>query len=155
MAEPKVAPDEPFADEDHAKRTAAARKLAFDRTVANATVKSSALERKLLATFAVGTANWMLARILSGEIEPKDAKQAAEIAKIALDIARTETGEGDIRPEDMTTDERKLKIAQAQALAAEVMARGRQIAEQTPAEAGLPVPSVPELRVVEDDASGE
>lgn len=111
--DPAVDPVEATA-EHNAKRDAARNKIAFDRMVANSDAKAAELGRDRIALLGFGTSAYMLAQILSGKIEPKDAKQAAEIAKIALDMARTETGEGaQVNPRDLSGDERKRMIEEA------------------------------------------
>lgn len=147
-AEPEPKP----AAQAQRERDAARRKLAFDALVKNATAKSSQLERRLLTSFAFGTANLMLAEILAGKVEPKDAKQAAEIAKIALDIGRTEMGEGSVLPENLEPYERRAKIAEAKAMLAEIRERGNALAAEDPSLVGKPNPAAPPaLAVVGDE----
>lgn len=47
----------------------------------------------VIAGLSIGTVGFMLAKILNGEVEVRDAKQAIEVAKIALTISDKVTAE--------------------------------------------------------------
>ena len=149
MIDPTVVPPPPAPEGPADPRIAAAQKaVAFRQIVANAQAKSGDLDRKLLTQFAFGAANLMLAEIVAGVHVPKDAKQAAEVAKIALEIGRTETGEGPATPEEIGADARRSKIDQANALYAELQARGREAAATVLAPGRLR--AVPDTEIADD-----
>lgn len=60
--------------------------------VTNARQRAALYPRELMIELGVGVTGKMLAMVMRGEIVPKDAKQALDIAKIALDIVRIESG---------------------------------------------------------------
>lgn len=124
---PELTPEAEAARDEARKRDAVRKKLEFQATTRNAQAKAAELDRRLIPTLAFGATGLMLSQVLAGIIEPKDAKQALEVAKMALDIARTETGEGQLAPELMDADTRAAKIAEAKATWEEIVERTKKL----------------------------
>lgn len=88
---------------DEAQRCATARAEAI-LTRDGAKLRADLYDPSLIAGLSIGTVGLMLAKILSGEIQAKDAKQAIDIARIALAISDKVTG-ADANPiSDLTGD---------------------------------------------------
>lgn len=70
------------------------RKAEFEYRLAGALARSGKLPKKLTAALGHGAANLMLAMIVQGELRPVTAKEAADVAKVAHEIARSAQGRG-------------------------------------------------------------
>lgn len=126
-----------------AKSEALKRRNEFQARVNRGKATAHELPRSLIPLFGFTVASKMLLDILSGDLEVRNAKDAAEIAKVALSLAREETGEGAARPEDLTPTERTQKIAAAKEALAKSVEAGGKLAEMYLSEN-------PDLRVVAD-----
>ena len=107
---------------DRAK-VAASKRAEFLSLIQQGQIKVGLLPRELMAGFGIATANLMLLKILTGKTEVTTARQAADVAKIALDIARLELGQGAPTAEDMDEDARKAAIAKAMQVMEDLRAR--------------------------------
>lgn len=74
----------------------------------------------LLANLGISTAAFMLMEVINGNLPVKDARQAADIAKIALDIHRQMTGdeEGDLAtlPPEKRAERRTVLVREAKSM---------------------------------------
>lgn len=77
-----------------ARREQARRRAEFEYRLAGALMRSNRLPKRITATLGHGAANLMLAMIVQGELVPASAKEAAEVAKAAYEIARAAEGRG-------------------------------------------------------------
>lgn len=125
-------------EDEHAARLAAARrnKAELESFVRGSMARAESLQRGLLPRLGFAVADLMLMEIVTGRLKPKTAKEAADIAKVALDIARRESGEPDSSIVIGTPEQRAAAIAKISELKA--------IAEQRQLTAGPPVESIPE-----------
>ena len=111
-------------EERERAEAAMAAKSEWEKMVAGAEARISTLKRELIPLLGFGVAEVMLMQVLNGTLEVKDAKQAAEVAKIALELARTEQGESrENLGVALTADERAKREARIAAMAAEVAAK--------------------------------
>lgn len=85
--------------------------------------RSGLYDASTIATLAVGTVGFMLAKILNGDIVIKDAKQAADIANIALKISTQVIGPGEQIGDINAPEARADKIAKLDDLLADLKER--------------------------------
>lgn len=95
----------------------------FLGTIAGAKVRVVHVPRTLISETAFGVANYMLAQILTGQLVVNNAKDAATIAKLALDIGRLEIGDPTSNQGELTVEEREKRIEAAKMLRADLEAR--------------------------------
>jgi hypothetical protein len=88
------------------------RKNANDR-VNRAKARASIVPRDLIPLIAGGVAADMLVGIINGEYSARNAKEAIDVAKAALEMVRTEMGEGPIGPAALSDDAREQLKAKA------------------------------------------
>lgn len=122
---------------ENARIAAARRKAVEVHRVKGALLRSDLLPRKLTKKLAEGAGNRMLAQLLQGEIEPRTAKEAAEVAKIAFEIARHEPS--DAKPEAETRVREELE-ASARLLGGKLLERAQAAADAAPQLLGGKVP---------------
>lgn len=105
---------ESAADAAAEKRALAAynRKNAQDR-VNRSKARASLLPRDLVPLLAGGVAADMLVGLINGEYTARNAKEAIDVAKIALEMVRTEMGEGPLGPAALSEDAREQLKAKA------------------------------------------
>lgn len=111
---------------EQATHSAKERKAIWEHRAQGATARALTLDKSMTQALATGTVNLMFARILQDELMPKTAKEAAEVAKIAHEIASKQGGLAD--PKDLTAIERAKLIDDAD--------RFKKILERRAAEAG-------------------
>lgn len=105
------------------KRAAAdAKRKEFLARVKGAELKSLELPRSMLKVIPFAVANLMMVDILNGRIKVRTAGEAAQIAKIALEMGRLEMGDA-VNAEPLTSDERKQRITEAGMLMQELKKR--------------------------------
>lgn len=126
------------AGRETARKDAARRKAVELHRVQGAKLRSSLLPRMLTRGFAEGTVNLMFAKILQNEVEPKSAKEAAEVAKIADDIARRHGGEK-IKDENRPKERDEL-LQTVRDLAPELQRRAQEAAQASAQALGGAVP---------------
>jgi len=83
------------------------RKAVWQHRLAGAQARAGTLPRLLTASFAAGTVNLMLSKLLQEEIVPTTAKEAADVAKTAYAIYQQVAG--DAPGKDLTPVEREQK----------------------------------------------
>jgi hypothetical protein len=71
---------------EKAQAEAQNRRKRFAAAVKGAQVRSEMIPTQFLSQIALPTAGVMLAKVLNGELEPKSAKEAVDIAKMAVDL---------------------------------------------------------------------
>lgn len=71
---------------ENALKDAERRRKRFVAAVKGAEVRADVIPTTFLAQIAFPTAGVMLAKVLNGDLEPKSAKEAADIAKMAVDL---------------------------------------------------------------------
>lgn len=120
-------PDDDAAHREDQLREALGQRNAFRSRVNGAKVRTAEMPRDLLLTLTFGVAVDMVIRLALGELQPKTAKEAAEVARLMLAIGRTETGEGGEDPATLTDDQRAAKIARARELMDEAKARAADV----------------------------
>lgn len=84
--------------------------------LAGARTRADAFPPELICTLATGVVGFMLEQVLTGAIVAKDAKQALDIANIALKITDKVTAFDPAPGADNTASTRAAKIAEAQQL---------------------------------------
>jgi hypothetical protein len=107
------------------RQQAAIAKAQFEAFVKGANARAEMLPRTDLAKLGFGVAHRMLSEVITGRVQPKSAKEAMDVAKAAMDIARRETGEGDTQVIIRTPEDRARAVASIAELRA--VARARQI----------------------------
>ena len=138
---------------DEQRRDAAAAATAHQRRVTKASLVATSVPRELVGSLAAGVANMMLVEILVGDLKPKTVREAADAAKVALEIARLEAGEGNPAPADMTAEQRAAKLAEARDALERVRAGAGELADLDPhdvARAGADMLTERPLAVVRD-----
>lgn len=130
-----------LAEKDNALRV----KRAYENFVAGGKARSSYLPRELIAGLAFATVDLMLLRIVNGTVKPKSAKEAAEVARIAHELARKEVGEADARFVISSPEERAKALARLQEM--------HQLVRQRALEAGQDGQPIEDAIVVEEDAA--
>lgn len=128
MAEPVVHVPEDLlsaSEDEHATRVALARR---NRAEVEALIRGSAaradlLKRGLLPSLGFGVADLMLMQVITGKLKPTTAKEAMEVAKVALEIARRESGEADQSIVIGTPEQRANAIERIATLQAAAQAR--------------------------------
>lgn len=100
---------------EQATHSAKERKAIWEHRAAGATARALTLDKTMTSALANGVVNLMFARILQDELMPKTAKEAAEVAKIAHDIAAKSGGLAD--PKDMTPADRAKRVSEAERFA--------------------------------------
>lgn len=125
---------------ENKKAAAQAAREAFLATIAGAKVRVAHVPRPLITETAFAVTNLMLAKILTGELVVTNAKEAAMIAKMALDIGRLEIGDPASNTGELTPEERDRRIEAAKELRKELEKRqaaleGEQIQHQENADA--------------------
>jgi hypothetical protein len=91
------------------KWQAAVRRATEVKRRDGAQARAGLYPRGLTRELAEGVVNLMFAKILNGEIEPRTAKEAAEVAKMADEIARRHSGEA-AKPELAGAEREQLTI---------------------------------------------
>lgn len=121
---------------------ATAQRNEFVARKERARVRAAEYNRDLIPLLSFGVSAEMLANLLDpqNELKPKTAKEAIEVAKIALEIGRREMGEGEPGVESLTGDQRQAKIDKAN----ELLAQAQAAAERLGQAGGRPV-AVPDL----------
>jgi hypothetical protein len=98
----------------------------FVARIAGSRARLTLLPRELLQAVAFGVAEVSLMKVLTGEVPIKTAKEAADVAKIALDIGRIEVGDPTSIHGEYSPEQREDLIANAKALRAELEKRQRE-----------------------------
>lgn len=114
------------ADEDsraEAVTEARRRKAVWEHRNAGAAARAGTLPRQMIAAFAAGTVNLMLAKIMQEEIVPATAKEAADVAKTAHEIYMKHAGVAN--PKDLTPAERKQREDDVAALTEKLAERAK------------------------------
>lgn len=81
------------------------RKAVWEHRSDGAQARAGTLPRALTASFAAGTVNLMLAKILQEEVVPATAKEAADVAKAAHEIYKSVAGVAP--PQNLSAAERE------------------------------------------------
>lgn len=102
---------------------AAQNREKFENHVRAGTARAEMLKRTDISTLGFGVSNLMLTQILTGRLKPKSAKEAIEVARIAHDIARKETGEADSTIVVRGPEERAAALSRLAEMGAMVRAR--------------------------------
>lgn len=128
-------------------------KARWDAFVRGSKERAVALPREDIRAEAFGVASLMFKNLLTGRLKPDNAKQAAEIAKIAYEVGRRETGDEDLATQVQTPEQRARAEEGLRALLATVQARALGAGDMP-----IPVLDVEEIvdaDVLEDVAAGE
>lgn len=100
----------------------------FEKLVNGGVVRAAAFDRTVLPHLGFATAGLMLTEILTGRIEIRTAKEAADVAKLALEIARREAGEPDANAGIQTPEQRQVMLKNIEAMRHELGERAKQAA---------------------------
>lgn len=100
---------------EEARRCAAIR-ADFILSIAGAQARADAFTPELIGTLSVGVVGLMLEQVLNGSVVARDAKQAIEIAKVALAISDKATGFDPAPDADNTATGRVARIDLAREL---------------------------------------
>lgn len=126
-------------------------KARWDAFIRGAKERSEALPRENIRGEAYGVASLMFKNLLTGRIKPKSAKEAAEVAKIAYEIGRKETGDEDLATQVASPEQRARAEEGIRAIFATVQAR----AIEAGAAPVIDVAEIVDAEVLEDVAAGE
>lgn len=104
---PRAIPFEEATDDEKIRSETGAleRRAVFEHRVAGSQVRAGMLPRALAAPAAMAVTNLMLAQLLQQEIVPTTAKEAAEVAKVAMGIYKEMSG--NVSPEHLGPLERQ------------------------------------------------
>ena len=116
------------AEDAKAEEEAALRRASFESRRVGAETRSGRMPKRLIAQFANGVTSLMLAKVLTEELVPTTAKEAAEVAKIAHAIAKDAAG--DVNPKNRTAEEREELRSEAVKFAAVLEERARKVVEE-------------------------
>lgn len=89
---------------------ASERRRQYEAFARAADQRADMLPRTMIAKLGFATADLMLMSIVNRTVKPKTAKEAIEVAKIALDIARREEGETDVTITIKTAEQRQAAL---------------------------------------------
>lgn len=104
-----------------------------------------------LAGLSIGVVGLMLAQILNGDIKVRDAKQAAEIAKIAMALSERVTDEAHADAKTDTPSGRAALIAKKDTLVAELRERGKLLGERFAEDTAAGAVDLTEFDLDDDD----
>lgn len=113
----------------------------FVARIAGSRARLTLLPREMLQAIAFGVAEVALMKILTGEVPIKTAKEAADVAKISLDIGRIEVGDPTSIQGEYSPEQRADLIANAKALREQL--ERRQIEAERSGESGWDPNSAP------------
>lgn len=134
--------EDPSADLER-RNQALQAKREFEAFIRGSAARVDMLPRGPIKGLGFAVADLMLMKILNGTVKPKSAKEAIDVAKGALDIARREAGESDTTVTISTPEQREIAIARAGELYAK--AKERQALESGDD------PEITDAEVVDDD----
>jgi hypothetical protein len=114
--------------------------------------RAETLPREDIRAKAFGVTNLMLSNLLTGRIVPRNAKEAADVAKIAYELGRREVGDEDLSIQIVTPEARARAKAEVAELLVNVRARAIEAGHLAPD--GAPVEDA-EVVDVEEVRRGE
>lgn len=107
---------------DNRRKAAEQARRRFAAQIAGAQARESYLSRDMLKTMPFAVADLMFIKLLTGELVPRNAGEAAQVARLAVEVGRAELGES-TAVEPLTAKERDQRIAAARALEKALAAR--------------------------------
>lgn len=142
LADPEGLRDKPGGRYVDEKARAEARRCAAIRAdyilaVSGAQLRAESFNSELIGSLSVGVVGLMLEQVLNGSVVAKDAKQAIEIAKIALAISDKATGFDPAPGADNTAETRVEKVNQARRLEEVLRERGHATLDAAAEASGL------------------
>jgi hypothetical protein len=114
---------EEFGDDSKRRAIAAENRAAFERMSRGALARADLLDRAHLPQLGFAVADLMLMQLVTGRLKPKTAKEAMDVAKLAAELARKESGEADSTIVIRSPEERENALLRLKELAAMVAER--------------------------------
>lgn len=109
---------------------ALANKREFEAMVQGTTNRLALLpDRTFLANLAFGVANLAFAKIMTGQVPINTAREASDLAKVAIEIGRLESGDPTRHDRPLTEEERQNAIASIAKLSDSLSERAKKLRE--------------------------